>query len=341
MDGYGTNIRIGKLAFRCFEVHGRPSIAADISEGHRRGIYIYRFADGRYYAGKSEDVVERYVQHRHEYRHAEDCPVVEAMWFSEVPGEDGTELDGDETAVITALEARGLDLVNLMKTKTPGGVGDMEIGEAPFAGLRLPWNRSQRSRIGSVPADTEAFAPYESEGKKRALRSACVKVLLAESSAAPSEICRGVHHRTRLGPREYFGQPPAFPAVSKAKVPRILCLSSGNVETLVLFEKRGILCGLTNVREDKTRGAVLSQEITSSDVVRVDYGTARDIRRLYFDDLRQLSELLDDVGVLDCAYRLNVEMIAQGTDNVSTLQQSVANVCAAESGGALGTIQSK
>jgi len=95
-------------------------------------------------------------------------------------------------------------------------------------------------------------------------------------------------------------------------VPRILCLSSGNVETLVLFEKRGIPCGFMNVREDKTRGAVLSQEITSSDVVRVDYGTARDIRRLYFDDLRQLSELLDDVGVLDCAYRLNVEMMRKG-----------------------------
>lgn len=311
MDGYGTNIRIGKLAFRCFEVHGRPSIAADISEGHRRGIYIYRFADGRYYAGKSEDVVERYVQHRHEYRHAEDCPVVEAMWFSEVPGEDGTELDGDETAVITALEARGLDLVNLMKTKTPGGVGDMEIGEAPFAGLRLPWNRSQRSRIGSVPADTEAFAPYESEGKKKRFDRLASKYYwpnllpllqryVEESITAPDRTAGVLWTAT------------AFPAVSKAKVPRILCLSSGNVKTLVLFEKRGIPCGFMNVREDKTRGAVLSQEITSSDVVRVDYGTARDIRRLYFDDLRQLSELLDDVGVLDCAYRLNVEMMRKG-----------------------------
>ena len=164
MDDYGTSIRVGNLVFRCFEVHGRPSIAAGITEGHRREIYIYWFTEGRYYAGKSEDVVQRYVQHRHEYRHAEGSPVVDAMWFSEVPGEDETELDDDEATVITVLEVRGFDLVNLMKTKMPGGFGDVEVGEAPFAGLSLPWVRSRRSRIGSAPAYTEAFALYESEG---------------------------------------------------------------------------------------------------------------------------------------------------------------------------------
>jgi hypothetical protein len=84
------------------------------------------------------------------------------------------------------------------------------------------------------------------------------------------------------------------------------------VETLVLFEKRGIPCGFMNIREDRTRGAVLPQKVAGSDAVRVDYGTARGIRRLYFDDLRQLSELLDYTGVLDCAYRLNVEMMRKG-----------------------------
>lgn len=310
MGDYGTSIRVGKLVFRCFEVHGRPSIVADISEGHRRGIYIHRFTDGRYYAGKSEDVVQRYVQHRHEYRHAEGSPVVDAMWFSEIPGEDETELDDDEATVIKALEVRVLDLVNLMKTKMPGGFGDVKVGEAPFAGLSLPWVRSGRSRIGSAPADTEAFASYESDGKKRFDRLASkyywpnllllLQGYVEESITAP-DLAAGV-----------LWTAVSFPAVSKAKVPRILCLSCGNVETLVLFEKRGVPCGFMNVREDRTRGAVLPQKIAGSDAVRVDYGTARGIQRLYFDDLRQLLELLDYVGVLVCAYRLNVETMRKG-----------------------------
>jgi predicted GIY-YIG superfamily endonuclease len=304
------SINIGGLSFRSINVDGRASIVADIPVGHRRGIYIYRFYDGRWYAGKSEDVAIRYVQHRHEYRHTKSRPIVETMWFAEVPGKNAAKLDDAETAVIAALEAEGLDLVNVMKTKAPGGTCDVVTNEAPCFGLHLPWFRADRPRCGKPPS-TDALAEYESASKcKRFTMLASVEYwprllpllqrYVMETIPAP-DVTAGT-----------FWVATAFPTASGNSVPRTTCVSCGNVETLVMFEEDSTPYGFMNVRVDKSRGAVLPKGFPRSDVTSVDYGSARWISRIWFEGLDWFEDLLNKEGVLDCAYRLNIEMMRKG-----------------------------
>ncbi len=136
-------------------------------------------------------------------------------------------------------------------------------------------------------------------------------MLFAESSAAPSGICRGVHHRTRshrgstLDGHHFSGG----------------LEGQGAAHSVSKLRKRGDACAVRKARDslrvhERSRG-----QDTGCGAAAEDCGFrcgpcglrhCSSIRRLYFDDLRQLSELLDYVCVLDCAYRLNVEMMRKG-----------------------------
>lgn len=307
----GTDIHIGSLAFHSIEVQGRSSVSADIPEGHRRGIYIYQFSDGRWYAGKSEDVFTRYVQHRHEYRHNKGRFDVETIWFSEVAGNDAAELDAAETTVISSLEKQGYDLINLMKTRTPGGSSDIVTSEAPYYGLRLPWTREDRPRRQHSLLSGSALTEYETAGKNRRFEE------LASKGYWP-DLMPLLHRyidETIPMPGATAGTlwvATALPAGSSNSIPRTVCISCGNVETLVMFEEDGIPYGFLNIREDAQHGSVLPLSFPRSEVTRDDCGSAPDIERIWFDGLDWLADLLAEDGVLGCAYRLNVEMMRKG-----------------------------
>lgn len=256
MPVYGEDIHIGSLTFRSLNVSGRASIAGDIPEGHRRGIYIYRFDDGRWYAGKSENVVMRYVQHRHEYRHAEIPLEVDVMWFAEVSSNDAKKLDDAETKVIASLEKRGFDLVNQMKTKTPGGTNDVITEQAPYFGVSLPWNRLKGTKRSNELLNVGPLSQYESAEKHHRYEQLVSKAYWLELLSA----LRRYAEETIPALAETAGTlwvATALPSVSRSKLQRMLCVSCGNVETLVIFEENGIPYGFMNVREDKEHDIAL------------------------------------------------------------------------------------
>ena len=92
-----------KLVFKRVDVSARSALSAELAPGRRKGIYFYVFDDGTAYDGKSVDMVERFVQHAHEYRHRGDFDGVEISraYFASV-GEDvdAVELDDLETDAI-------------------------------------------------------------------------------------------------------------------------------------------------------------------------------------------------------------------------------------------------
>jgi hypothetical protein len=182
--------------------------------------------------------------------------------------------------------------------------------EAPYFGLHLPWSRADRPRCGNPPS-VDALAEYESESKRKRFEK------LASIEYWPSllPLLQRYAKETIPAPDATAGTlwvATAIPSTSGNSVPRTACISCGNVETLVLFEEDGIPYGFMNVRVDKARGAVLPKGFPRADVTKADYGSAHGISRIWFEGLDWLEELLDEEGVLDCAYRLNVEMIRKG-----------------------------
>lgn len=63
---------MGELIFRRSDVSPRSVLSAELTPSRRKGICPYVFDDGTAYVGKSVDMVGRYAQHMHEYRHRED-----------------------------------------------------------------------------------------------------------------------------------------------------------------------------------------------------------------------------------------------------------------------------
>ncbi len=116
---------MGELAFRRIDVSARSVLAAELAPDCRKGIYFYVFNDGTAYVGKSVDMVERFAQHAHEYKHRGDFDGVgiSKAYFASV-GEDVDvdELDDLETDAIRRAEAAGYRLRNKLKCGRPGGI---------------------------------------------------------------------------------------------------------------------------------------------------------------------------------------------------------------------------
>lgn len=304
------DIRIGNLLFHSIDVDGRESVAADLPPERRRGIYLYRFADGKWYVGKSENVVARYVQHRHEFRHSAGRPTVQTMWFAEIPGSDAAELDEAETLAIATLEEQGYDLTNLMKTKTPGGHDEIVVTETPCAGVRLPWNRSERPRKSSATAirlETSAREDEKLERYEELSSLDCWPQLRRLLSEYIDETIPAPNATSGI-----LWVATALPSPSSKALRRLVTISCGNVETLAVFSSQEGIFGFVNAREDEQGNLQLTQAWRENRAERVSYGSAKDVTRVWFDGLNDLAGLLENEEILDCSYRLNVEMMRKG-----------------------------
>ena len=301
-------MRVAGLDFAPIAVDGDQSLAVSLPRGHRRGIYIYRFADGRHYAGKSKNVASRHAEHLREYRR--EGRTIERMWFAEVESRDERVLDDAESNVIASLTRAGYDLTNIQKTSMPGGSGDVVMFPSRDRGIVLPWDRSRRPMIGCPPKlMADADGGSRRAGLKR-LRErgdwAQVLPLLAryvgETIPAPDLTAGTLWVAT------------AYPSTRRAGLPCVACVSCGNVETLVLTEDEGGICGYLNLKVPDGRHARLRyySDGVPFDSFHGNYGTADDVVDVCFDDLHGLGRLLSCARTLDRCYRLNVETMRRG-----------------------------
>ena len=155
---------MGELVFHRIDVSARSALSAELAPDRRKGIYFYVFDDGTAYVGKSVDMVGRYSQHMHEYKHRGDFDGVEidkAYFASVDAGTDADMLDGLETEAIHRAEAAGYELRNKLKCGRPGGDADGVLDLREGRMLLLPWERAAKTdSLGpaELPEATESQA---------------------------------------------------------------------------------------------------------------------------------------------------------------------------------------
>ena len=103
-------------------VQGHASIADVFKPSRRCGIYVLRFSNGEFYAGRSEDVTRRYVQHRK--THAD----IEQIAFKQIPK---SKLVVEERELIERLEREGCALRNITIVIPPKGKSDFDLVMPP------------------------------------------------------------------------------------------------------------------------------------------------------------------------------------------------------------------
>lgn len=98
-------------------VTGRTSIADLFKVGKRCGVYVLQFDNGEYYAGKTNDITRRYLDHRRNHLD------IQTLRFVEKSPSDLAEF---ECSLIWALEKNGINLRNIALTSMPKGTSDLD-----------------------------------------------------------------------------------------------------------------------------------------------------------------------------------------------------------------------
>lgn len=291
---------MNKLVFRRVDVSARSALSAELAPGRRKGIYFYVFDDGTAYVGKSVDMVERFVQHAHEYKHRGDFDGVEISraYFASV-GEDvdAVELDDLETDAIRRAEAAGYSLRNKLKCGRPGGDADAVLDLREDHMLPLPWNRSDKADP-LAPAELPGATASQAERFARLTALPGHGELLDALSAYVRETMPEPAHTAGL-----YWAANAFP--SRRRVPAV-CVTCGTLETLVVFADGSKPYGYLNLK--RPEGAHGFPSWAAWRFSAVDYNAADGVVSYEFGDVRSLARALGKSGFLDWAYRLNVEM---------------------------------
>ena len=211
----------------------RSALSAELAPGRCKGIYFYVFDDGTAYVGKSVDMVERFVQHAHEYRHRGDFDGAEISraYFASV-GEDvdAVELDDLETDAIRRAEAAGYSLRNKLKCGRPGGDADAVLDLREDRMLLLPWNRSDKADP-LVPAELPEATASQADRFARLMALPERGELLDALSVYVRETMPEPAHTAGL-----YWAANAFP--SRRRVPAV-CVTCGTMEALVVFADGG------------------------------------------------------------------------------------------------------
>lgn len=296
----GRETCMNELIFRRIDVSARSALSAELEPGCRKGIYFYVFDDGTAYVGKSVDMVGRYAQHMHEYKHRDDfdgVAVAEAYFARVDDGADADTLDDLETDAIRRAEAAGYKLRNRLKCGRPGGDADEVLDLREGRMLLLPWDRSGKAD-SLAPAElpkatgsqTERFARLTALPERDALLDA-LSLYIRETMPEPAHAA-GVYWTAN-----------AFP--SRTRVPAV-CVTCGTMETLVVFADGNAPYGYLNLkRPDGAHG------LPGWGFWRfrsADYGAADGVVAYRFGGARELVRALGRPAFLDWAYRLNVEL---------------------------------
>ncbi|WP_165044592.1 hypothetical protein [Adlercreutzia sp. ZJ138] len=279
----------------------RDSISGDFTSDNCFGIYVYRFTDGMYYVGKSKDVRDRHVQHKHEYAKEEPLRVIERMWWAPVQG-DVQQLDFAETQVIAALESKGYSLRNVMKTGRPRGNDVVMVDTGDSWGVPIPWEREKLPKRKSTFLFNEDAAKLDQFERLAKLSEFehildILQTYVNATIAAPSDTAGKIWIAT------------ALPSTGRGQ--RLCCVSVQNAETLVIYKDkhwgRERVCGFINVK--KPEGGYLPRGIKRR---RGSYKSLPNSFRLCFRDLDSMRRALDKDVVLDCCYRANAELMRRG-----------------------------
>ena len=291
---------MNELVFRRIDVSARSALSAELAPGCRKGIYFYVFDDGTAYVGKSVNMVGRYAQHMHEYRHRGDFDgvgIVKAYFASVDDGTDADTLDGVETDAIRRAEAAGYRLRNRLKCGRPGGDADEVLDLREGRMLLLPWNRSDKAD-SLAPAELPKATASQAERFARLTALPEYDALLDALSLYVRETMPEPAHAAGI-----YWAANAFP--SRRRVPAV-CVTCGTMETLVVFADGNAPYGyLNSKRPDGTHG------LPGWDFWRfasTDYVAANGAVAYEFGSACELMHALERPAFLDWAYRLNVEL---------------------------------
>ena len=289
-----------RLIFHRIDVSARSSLSAELAPDHRRGIYFYVFDDGTAYVGKSVDMVGRYAQHAHEYRHRADFDgvgIAKAYFACVDDGGDARTLDGLETDAIRRAEATGYRLRNKLKCGRPGGDADEVLDLREGRMLLLPWNRS-----GKADSLAPAELPEATAGQADRFARLTALPEYGELLDALSAYVHGAMPEPAHAAGLYWAA-NAFP--SRRRVPAV-CVTCGTVETLVVFADGGAPGGYLNLK--RPEGAFGLPGWAAWRFALADFRAVEGVVSYRFGDVRGLSRALAKPGFLDWSYRLNVEL---------------------------------
>ncbi len=304
MDGF----RLPHLEFRGFPVDGRTSVASAMPADDRKGIYMYRFTDGTYYVGKSVNMVDRYVQHIHEYRHAGGSggQIVDYAWFAALPADaSAKELDDAETSTIIWAESQGYDLRNKLKTNRPQGGSDAIVRLHEGAGLRLPWNRADRT-LSTLPA---VALPVPTVGQRRRYDMLSSR---PEYDGLIGVLSRYVE-QTIAEPQATVGRlwcVSALPSTNRLTAPRLVCVTIARVETLVVLaspDRHGRI--YVNMKRPESNHG--KPRVGRGLWPGYGYASVSGTRTRYYKSAEELSRALCEPATLEWCWRLNVELLRQ------------------------------
>ncbi len=239
------------------------------SSKSRCGIYLLEFPGERFYIGQAVDVARRFVQHRKNYD--------DISGFSFIPIQRGF-LDQVERDLIQKAELLGLVILNTVHASNVIGETDLDLvlsqeEQAEWLLSPVCFNASDSASPISLPgAQLERFSKQFRQFKKTPLYIPASELLTTY-----------VHHCIPAPKRtEYsFWVVSCLPTTNRNTWPRLLCVSAGVMELLVVgFHKDdpSALWGFVTVSSD-----VLSDTFKTDKSLTDFFPSVEIIRRQYRD----------------------------------------------------------
>lgn len=264
----------------------------------RCGIYLLELSKGRFYVGQAVDAVRRFGQHRKNYD--------EIIGFSFIAVKR-QQLDEVERKLIREAERLGLVLLNTVHATNVIGDADLDMVVSPqeqekWLGAPGEFNRADKSESIVLPVAqherfAEAYRKYQTLPLSRSASQLLESYLLN---------CVPVPKRTEYS----FWVVSCCPSTNKGTWPRLVCVSAGVMELLVMGYQKDDpkeLWGFVNVASDvmsKTfkNDKAIQKEFPDVELIRRDYRDAGQHQlSLHAYDLTTLKALLGNSAVKEAA----------------------------------------
>ena len=235
----------------------------------RCGIYLLKFPDRRFYIGQAVEVVRRFAQHRKNYD--------EIVGFSFVPTQRA-HLDQVERDLIRKAELLGLVILNTVHASNVVGDTDLDMVVSPeeqTSWLSSPAKFNDGDTVSPIVlpvAQIERFAEQFRRFKAHRLFPPASNLLQTY-----------LHHCVPAPKRtEYsFWVVSCLPSTNRDTWPRLLCVSAGVMELLVLGCHKAApseMWGFVTVASD-----VLSESFPTDDALVAAFPSIEVVRREYRD----------------------------------------------------------
>ncbi len=235
----------------------------------RCGIYLLAFPQNRFYVGQAVEVVRRFAQHRKSHD--------EIIGFSFIPT-PRTNLDELERSLIHKADEIGLVILNTVHASNVVGDTDLDLvisQEEQAAWLSSPteFNSNHATSPIALPqAQLERFSGKFRRFQKHPLFASASQLLRTYLSN-----CVPYPRQTEYS----FWVVSCLPATNRNTWPRLLCVSAGVMELLVIGYHKDApanMWGFINVASD-----VLSEAFATDEDIYAAFPTIEIFRRQYRD----------------------------------------------------------